>query len=349
MDVCVKWAGQEYKICGLLPSCTVSDLKEAIREKTQVLPDRQKLLNLKYKGKAAADDVPLAALELRPGFKVMMMGSREEAISKVLEEPGDSIDIVDDFDIGVEFISIPKRAEYISKVERRVKEYEIKMLSEPRDGKKLLVLDIDYTLFDHKSSAENGMELMRPYLHEFLQESYKHYDIVIWSATSMKWIEEKMKVLGVATHPNYKVAFYLDDLAMISVHIDGKGIVNVKPLRVIWDKFPGRWTEKNTIMFDDCSHNFLMNPQSGLKIRPFREAHLNRDTDAELLYLKRYLRLIRKEEDFTVFNHRKWRKHLKRAHRERGSVTNSNNSEGPQEEQKQEEDMMPSSTPPPQE
>ena len=49
-----------------------------------------------------------------------------------------------------------------------------------REGKKLLVLDIDYTLFDHRSTAETGVELMRPFLHEFLETAYAHYDIAIW-------------------------------------------------------------------------------------------------------------------------------------------------------------------------
>ena len=39
------------------------------------------------------------------------------------------------------------RDEYLAKIARRVKEYQIKVLNEPRDGKKLLVLDVDYTLF----------------------------------------------------------------------------------------------------------------------------------------------------------------------------------------------------------
>lgn len=47
------------------------------------------------------------------------------------------------------------------------------MLNEPRPGKKLLVLDIDYTLFDHRSAAETGNELMRPFLHEFLTSAYE--------------------------------------------------------------------------------------------------------------------------------------------------------------------------------
>lgn len=47
------------------------------------------------------------------------------------------------------------------------------MLNDPRPGKKLLVLDIDYTLFDHRSAAESGVELMRPYLHDFLASAYE--------------------------------------------------------------------------------------------------------------------------------------------------------------------------------
>ena len=55
-----------------------------------------------------------------------------------------------------------------------------------RPGKKCLVLDIDYTLFDLGSSAERPDELARPHLHSFLAACYEHYDILIWSATSMK-------------------------------------------------------------------------------------------------------------------------------------------------------------------
>lgn len=50
---------------------------------------------------------------------------------------------------------------------------------------------------------------------------------MIWSATSMKWIEEKMKLLGVATNTAYKITFYMDYLAMITVHTPKYGTVNV--------------------------------------------------------------------------------------------------------------------------
>lgn len=122
----------------------------------------------------------------------------------------------------------------------------------------------------------------------------------------MKWIVEKMKLLGVATNPNYKCWFYLDSNAMITVHCSKRGIVEVKPLGVIWGKYP-QYNSKNTIMFDDIRRNFMMNPKSGLRIRPFAQAHLNRDKDRELLKLKRYLRKIAENcEDFNELNHRKW-------------------------------------------
>ena len=35
-------------------------------------------------------------------------------------------------------------------------------------------------------------------------------DILIWSATSMKWVEVKMKELGVLNHPAYKLVCMLD-------------------------------------------------------------------------------------------------------------------------------------------
>lgn len=63
-------------------------------------------------------------------------------------------------------------------------------------------------------------------------------------------------------------------------------------------------------MFDDIRRNFIMNPKSGLKIRPFRQAHLNRDRDRELLHLSTYLRDIAQYcDDFDQLNHKKWEKY----------------------------------------
>lgn len=244
----------------------------------------------------------------------MLMGSREEDIAEVSQAPENMPDVVNDLDIEEEEVEIEKAEIYLAKIQKRIQQYTINELNPLREGKKLLVLDIDYTLFDHRSVAESGIELMRPYLHEFLTCAYKHYDIVIWSATSMKWINEKMKLLGVTNNPDYKIAFHLDSPAMISVHTPKYGVVDVKPLGIIWGKYK-QFSAKNTIMFDDIRRNFIMNPQSGLRIRPFKQAHLNRDKDRELLKLSKYLDSIANLDDFQSLNHRKWEEYPSKKNR----------------------------------
>ena len=51
LSVSVKWAGKLFTIDDFDPAATtVGDLKSAIQAKTNVMPARQKLLNLKFKG-----------------------------------------------------------------------------------------------------------------------------------------------------------------------------------------------------------------------------------------------------------------------------------------------------------
>ncbi|GFS20047.1 ubiquitin-like domain-containing CTD phosphatase 1 [Elysia marginata] len=244
-------------------------------------------------------------------MKIMLMGTKEEQIEKISETPKDIPEVLNDFDIEEENVAIEDREEFLAKIERRVKSYKINTLNECRPGKKLLVLDIDYTLFDHRSTAEQANELMRPYLHEFLTEAYKNYDIVIWSATGMKWIETKLKLLGVSNHTDYKICFHLDADAMISVHTPKYGVIEVKPLGVIWGKYE-QWSEKNTIMFDDIRRNFIMNPNCGLRIKAFRDSRVNRFTDTELVKLTEYLNAIADLDDFTTLDHRNWRDYRKK-------------------------------------
>ena len=43
----------------------------------------------------------------------------------------------------------------------------------------------------------------------------------------MKWIEVKMRELGVTGNPNYKITFMLDSKAMISVFTEQYGVVGM--------------------------------------------------------------------------------------------------------------------------
>ena len=245
VDMTIKWNGTDYVVSNLLGSQRVSDVKRQLHALTSVLPERQKLLGLKTKsGKSAGDETLIDELNYNSKVnKVMMMGSVEAKIDDVNKKPEQTVEVINDLDIDANVdvgdVQLEHREENLAKIAKRVRDYPIKMLNEMRANKKLLVLDIDYTLFDHVSHAERGVELMRPHLHEFLTSAYEDgYDIAIWSATSLKWIEVKMNEIGVSTNPNYKIVFYLDCAAMITVHAVDYGVVNVKPLKVIWDKFP---------------------------------------------------------------------------------------------------------------
>lgn len=73
LTMAVKWAGKEYtvRVCA---DDTVGELKRRICEITNVLPKRQKLLNVKAGVKPADDSMLLSQLNLKPTIKIMMMG-----------------------------------------------------------------------------------------------------------------------------------------------------------------------------------------------------------------------------------------------------------------------------------
>lgn len=300
---------------------TVACLKGAIERRTNVPAGKQKLLNLKSgRGKGlAADDEPLSGLSSlrKPGFAVSLMGTPDAALAAELAIAAAAPPVVDDLDdeFGGTILALPpaELAENVERVMRRVEKVKVAVLQPPRPGKKLLCLDIDYTLIDHRSTVERPWEMARPHLLDFLEQAYAHYDIAIWSATSMKWVELKMREMGVLSHPGFKVSFMLDARAMITCHTARYGAKECKPLAFIWrnDVFGGAYHERNTIMFDDLRRNFVMNPQQGLKVRPFRNCHRNRATDDELLKLGAYLRAIAELDSLEDLDHTKWERYMR--------------------------------------
>jgi len=310
VEMVVCWHGKSHPL-QVFGGMTVADLKDAVHQETNVRPPNQKLFNIVAKGgKPVTDDTRLQDLKVfKNKMKVMLMGSTDDEIAD-MTEPVDVPDVLNDLSDDSVLMEAVDRQQNQAKLERRIAQTSIRLRSASRPGKKLLVLDIDYTLFDHRSVGQNGDELMRPYLHEFLASSYEHYDIAIWSATSMKWIDEKMRLLRVHGNPHYQVAFQLDSRYMIRIHTKDYGHADVKPLGVVWAKLP-QYSAGNTIMFDDLRRNFLMNPQNGLKIRPYMHCHQHRHTDRELLRLAAYLRDIAALPDLSHLKHKHWEKYRK--------------------------------------
>jgi ubiquitin-like domain-containing CTD phosphatase 1 len=81
----------------------------------------------------------------------------------IIVDQAESPEIVDDFELGKEeAVDVKDKEVNKQKLRRRIDQYKINLRTPCRQGKKLLVLDIDYTLFDHRSTAENPLQLMRP-------------------------------------------------------------------------------------------------------------------------------------------------------------------------------------------
>ena len=56
-----------------------------------------------------------------------------------------------------------------------------------------------------------------------LKAVYPYYDIVIWSANSLKWIEVKLRQLRVSNHEDYKITCFLDCRCMVPVKTEKRG------------------------------------------------------------------------------------------------------------------------------
>ncbi|VDD83026.1 unnamed protein product [Mesocestoides corti] len=349
----VKFNGKLLELDGFSKGSRVIDLKDGLYQRTNVLPKNQKLLGLvAEKGYILSDELPLKHLVLKPTTKLMLMGCTEEEIKKVIElSNAEPPDVIDDYDFTEEDVEVLRRPENLEKLERRCKTYKFIKIAEFRPGKRLLVLDIDFTIFDHQTPAESARHLMRPYLFEFLTRAYDHYDIAIWSATSMTWILAKISQMNLISQtvvnrvrnrqveiasskddedndsvPNlcadleipdqpFRLCLLIDSGAIISVNLPDHGVKGVKPLAIIWRKFT-QFGPHNTIMFDDVRRNFAMNPDSGLRIHSYRDANVNYATDKELYYLADYLELIaQRETDFQRLNHDKWASYVEKHRR----------------------------------
>jgi len=242
--------------------------------------------------------------------------------------PEDMPDVMNDLDIDVSqypdlMISFANDQRNVRKIKEATDALQLHIMNEPREGKPLLVLDLDYTLVDTKPLTGGSLpppECARPGLHEFLERCYVDFDICIWSQTSWVWLETKLVELEmVGSDKDYKICFVLDQKPMFKVFTKRNGepfTHSVKALKIIWNKFP-QWNAHNTVHIDDLSRNFAMNPLSGIKITAFRNAATHSaDQDRELPLLQRYLRLlVERKLDFRRVNHQQWRqvsKHLQK-------------------------------------
>ncbi|KAJ7172051.1 HAD subfamily IIID h [Mycena filopes] len=318
IDLQFTWAGKPFTL-SVAESDRIFDFKGALHNLTKVPPERQKILGLFKGNKVPPDQGRIADLRLPAGKKFTLIGTPEGDEIKEPSKLEFLPDVVNDLDR--DFTEDPvASAAYrndqrnIRKVKQATDALNIDIIHPLRPGKKLLVLDIDYTILDTKPLTSGSLppaECARPRLHEFLEAIYPHYDICIWSQTSWIWLETKLVELEmVGSDRNYHISFVLDKTPMFTVFTerDGKPWTHsVKALEIIWNKFP-QFNAGNTIHVDDLSRNFALNPNEGLKISAFKGAHTREAiADRELDKLARYMLHIADVGDFRTLAHKDWK------------------------------------------
>jgi ubiquitin-like domain-containing CTD phosphatase 1 len=275
-------------------------------------------------------------IEIKHSF--ILMGTPEEQIFVDPSVHDDLPEVVDDFELNFNagsdewFAHVAKDAN----LKKFTEMTEIHIMNEPRPNKPLMVLDLDHTLLDFNrkkieqashadaiadtsshsigSSTHSVIQQMkRPFMDEFLSSVYKYYDLCVWSQTSWRWLETKLIELGMLTNPNYKFIFVLDKTSMFQIESTKKSTGekvkhHVKPLQIIWSKFPNVWSPTNTVHLDDLSRNFALNVENGLKVSAYyQKRNKGKSRDSELLGLATYLiNLAEESNDFTKVNFNQW-------------------------------------------
>lgn len=317
LELTFSWKDSTFQVA-LDGMVTIKDLKVVIYSVTAVPPERQKILGLVV-GQIPADDVLLSTLEfkIKKGVHFKLLGSPED--ESILRPDSDSSSSPAETD--AQSIRKARNSQdcvlYMSRVQAKLDELfnnlELNIMNPPRPGKKLLVLDLDYTLMDSKAYSDysvHALDMARPYLHEFLTALWPYYDICIWSATSWRWLESKLVELGMvggSYSDKYLIQFVLDRGTMFEVTSMRHGKISkheVKALELIWRKVPV-YNQTNTVHLDDLSRNFALNPRSGVKLSAFKNARANKH-DRQLIFLARYFLQISSLPDVTQIDHKKW-------------------------------------------
>lgn len=113
------------------------------------------------------------------------------------------------------------------------------------------------------------------------------------------------------TNPGYRFCFVMDKTSMFKVtstKLSGAQVVHyVKPLQIIWSKFP-QWGSHNTAHVDDLSRNFALNLSCGIKVSGFYRKKTQAARDSELLGLAKYLeQLAEAKVSFDDVNFGEWK------------------------------------------
>jgi ubiquitin-like domain-containing CTD phosphatase 1 len=181
-----KYKKERIEITDLHPLTTILEVKEMLQEQTNILTKRQKLVGLLAREggtKGVCDTLTLSELQWKGSasqngvvaHQFILMGTPEEAIFVDPLHRDDLPDVIDDFELDFtagseEWLNHVANGEKLAQFTEHTM---VHLMNQPRQGKHLLVLDLDHTLLDFSSRhiIENGGvpgSMKRPFMDQFL-------------------------------------------------------------------------------------------------------------------------------------------------------------------------------------
>lgn len=128
---------------------------------------------------------------------------------------------------------------------------------------------------------------MRPHTFDFIRALAKHYEIVIFTASSTPYAHEFFSYLNARTGGCISACLTRDHCIEIA-----PGIF-LKDLRIICNR-----KEKDMVLVDNTAYSFSVNVDNGVPIHNFTDDW----ADSELKFLQKYLEELAKVDDVREFN-----------------------------------------------
>lgn len=218
------------------------EFRKLIESETDIPSEKMKILGIFNAESKAPEksDLIKNLLFKRADRSFMLVGT---ARGNYLQEPDlseDDEDAVPVYDI----IMAPDALE--QRLKAAIRTTDLRWINNANPDKKLLVLDLDYTLFDCHGTRDVRLpisEYKRPFFDSFLRESYENFNICVWSQTSWTWVEAKVTELGMLNSSQYNIVFCLDQSSMFTIRArkrcsSDERTHQVKALEIIWKICP---------------------------------------------------------------------------------------------------------------